>query len=199
MLLRAAWRGRYCRRREASSGFLRHAALAVPGSSSGDAMVQANAAVRRSIPRYVLASWRSMTASCENTTSRWALEMGNGGAGGDGDGGVGASSRARSRRRCGEPNGASGDRRRSWPARNAIGDALCGLMNPVLRQMGVVGRRLDIAVARQLADHRQDLAERQRTKRDGMPSILGQFETSGRWRCMTRHVASRYRSNPVTI
>ena len=31
------------------------------------------------------------------------------------------------------------------------------------------------------------------------PNGLGRFENSGRWQHMTRHVASRYRSNPVTI
>ena len=37
-------------------------------------------------------------------------------------------------------------------------------MDRILRQMGVTRRRLDVAVAEQLADHRQGLAERQRAE-----------------------------------
>ena len=35
---------------------------------------------------------------------------------------------------------------------NTFGDALCRLMDRVLRQMGVARRRLDVVVAQQLAD-----------------------------------------------
>ena len=40
------------------------------------------------------------------------------------------------------------------------------VMDRVVRQMGVARRRLDIAVAEQLADHRLRLAERQGTGRE---------------------------------
>lgn len=56
--------------------------------------------------------------------------------------------------------------------RNAIGYPLRRLMERVLRQMGVARRRLDIAVAEQLADHRQRLAERQGTGREAVSEIV---------------------------
>ena len=42
----------------------------------------------------------------------------------------------------------------------------------IARQMGVAGRRLDVAVAEQLADDRQGLAERQRPGSEGMAEIV---------------------------
>ena len=41
-----------------------------------------------------------------------------------------------------------------------------------MRQMGVARCRLDIAVPEQLADHRERLAERQGTGREGMAKIV---------------------------
>ena len=38
--------------------------------------------------------------------------------------------------------------------------------------MGVAGRRFDVAVPQQLADHRQGLAERECTGREGMSEIV---------------------------
>ena len=45
--------------------------------------------------------------------------------------------------------------------RDARGDALCGLFHRVARQMGVARRGLYLAVAQQLPDHREGLAQRQ--------------------------------------
>ena len=45
-------------------------------------------------------------------------------------------------------------------------------MDRVLREMGVASRRLDIAVAEQLVDHRQGFLERQRTGREGVAQII---------------------------
>ena len=45
-------------------------------------------------------------------------------------------------------------------------------MDRVVRQVGVARRRLDVAVAQQLADHRQGLAERQRTGREGVSEMV---------------------------
>ena len=47
-------------------------------------------------------------------------------------------------------------------------------MDRVLRQMGVAGRRLDIAVAQQLADHRQGLAKHQRPGSEAALEIFAQ-------------------------
>ena len=52
--------------------------------------------------------------------------------------------------------------------RNALGNPFRRLMDRGLGQMGVARRRLDVAVAQQLADHRQGLAKRQRTGREGV-------------------------------
>ena len=51
---------------------------------------------------------------------------------------------------------------------NVAGDPFPRLMDRILRQIGVPCRRLDVAVAEQLADRRQSLAERQRTGSEGM-------------------------------
>ena len=61
--------------------------------------------------------------------------------------------------------------------RNALGDPLRRLMNRVVRQMGVARGRLDIAVAEQLANHWQGLAERQRAGRVGVARIINQGST----------------------
>ena len=45
-------------------------------------------------------------------------------------------------------------------------------MDRVLREMGVASRRLDIAVAEQLVDHRQGFLKRQRTGREGVAQII---------------------------
>ena len=83
--------------------------------------------------------------------------------------------------------------------RNALGDPLRRLMERVLRQMRVARRRLDIVVTEQLADHRQAVAPGESPRGEGMPNNLGEFEDGGKWRRVTRHVASGYRSNAVTI
>ena len=56
-------------------------------------------------------------------------------------------------------------------------DFVNGLLGPcesarVSRQMGVAGRRLDLAVTEQLADHRQVLAERKGPAGEGMAKIV---------------------------
>ena len=56
--------------------------------------------------------------------------------------------------------------------RNAAGDTLRRLMDRVARQMGVARRRLYVAVAEQLADHRQGLAERQCAGREAVTEVM---------------------------
>ena len=56
--------------------------------------------------------------------------------------------------------------------RNAVGNSLRRLMDRIARQVGVTGRRLDVAVPQQLANHRQGLAERKRTGREGMTEVV---------------------------
>ena len=46
---------------------------------------------------------------------------------------------------------------------DAVADARRGGLDGVAREMGIAGGRLNLRVAQQLADHRQSLAERQRT------------------------------------
>ena len=73
-------------------------------------------------------------------------------------------------------------------------------MDGAARQIGVARCGLEVAVTEQLTDHlQQGLAARQRAGREAVPNIVWRFENSGRWRGVTRHVASQYRSNPVTI
>ena len=55
---------------------------------------------------------------------------------------------------------------------NAIRDPLRRLMDRILRQMGVACCGLDIAVAQQLADHRQDLAEGLGAGRAAVPEVV---------------------------
>ena len=50
--------------------------------------------------------------------------------------------------------------------------ALRSLVDRVARQVGVTCCRLDFVVAEQLADHRQGLAERQRTGSEGVSEIV---------------------------
>ena len=52
---------------------------------------------------------------------------------------------------------------------NVVGDSFRRLMDRIARQMGVARRRLDIAVAQQLADHRKGFAECQRAGREAVP------------------------------
>ena len=66
--------------------------------------------------------------------------------------------------------------------RDALGDPLRRHMDGVLRQMGVAGRGLDVAVAKQLADHRLGLAERQGTGREGMSQVVQPVDRRG---CLT--------------
>ena len=55
---------------------------------------------------------------------------------------------------------------------NAIGDPLRRLMERVLCEMGIASRRLDVAVAEQLADHREALAQSQRLGSIGIPEVV---------------------------
>ena len=56
--------------------------------------------------------------------------------------------------------------------RNALCNSLCRLMDRVVSRMSVACRRFDIAVAQQLTDHWQSLAERKRTGREALSSIV---------------------------
>ena len=55
---------------------------------------------------------------------------------------------------------------------NAACNLLCRVKDRVARKMGVARRRLDVAVAEQLADHRQGLPERQRTGSEGVSEVV---------------------------
>ena len=57
-------------------------------------------------------------------------------------------------------------------AGNAVCDPFRDLVDRVLRKMGVAGRRLDIVVAEQLADHRKGLAKRERPGRKAVSEVM---------------------------
>ena len=56
--------------------------------------------------------------------------------------------------------------------RDALSDPFRRLVDRVVSQMGVARRRLDVAVAEQLADHRQCLPERQGTRREAVSEVV---------------------------
>ena len=63
---------------------------------------------------------------------------------------------------------------------NALCDSFCHLIDRVVRQIGVARRRFDIAVAEQLADHRQAGAELQGARGIGMSEVVNSYPPRSR-------------------